>query len=234
MPLLSPAVRVAWCAYTRPLEGAVLWPYLDTHAPPLVTVGYGCALLSFGAFQICPWLTGSGELASSAEVLQAWATLTAMPGGLVASRYAYPGHLRLSQEDAEQTALARLDADVRVLAAYWPAWSSWPAEAQAALLSLAWAVGAGGVEAGLTGPRWPHLHAAVAAQDWRAAAAAGQLRWQDNPGVRPRDLTVETLFLLAAGVDPAEASATWPLGPSAVAAGKAMAPLLEAIAADLS
>jgi hypothetical protein len=83
-------------------------------------------------------------------------------------------------------------------------------------------VGPGASGHGLESREWPHEQAALDAQDWRAAAEAGQLSWQNNPGVRPRDYVVRALYLEAAG-DAPETSRVFPAGSSAAPALRALA-----------
>lgn len=82
---------------------------------------------------------------------------------------------------------------------------------------MAWAMGPG------FPARWPHWSASATALDWRACAANCEIRWTDNPGVRPRDWVQRALFLEAAGIDPTEARQGWPEGPARDAALRALA-----------
>lgn len=233
-PAYSAAVRRAWVAYSTPLEGCVAHLYRDIRGG--VTTAIGLLVDSPSAAAALAWRRQDGRLASAEEDGREWARVRALPAAHLDSYYARGAYLYLDDSEIQRVTLTKLDADGDVLAGYWDdpraSFAAFPPEAQAALLSLAWAVGAGSSSHGLTGPEWPHLQTAIDAQDWRAAAAAGQLRWSDDPGVRPRDLTVSVLFLQAAGASYEEARATWPQGPVAETAEQALAPLLEAIAAD--
>jgi hypothetical protein len=224
--VISPIVRAGWCASQTPLEGCVDHLYLDTHRPPIPTTAIGCIVPTLASMLALPWLHGGGLAASPAATEAEWSRVTSMPGGLVASRYASADGLHLDGDAVAKLVVGRLDQDVVVLERRWPAFPSWPWQAQAALAMLAWAVGSGAADAGITGAEWPHLDAALDAQAWRDAAAAGQLRWSDNPGVRPRDIAVAALFLLAGGATDTEARAGWPQGPSSEAAERALAGLL--------
>ena len=228
----SAAVRIAWPTSCASLEGRIAWPYLDIRR--IVTVGLGCAFLSPGPFAMLPWLHADGRHATADEAATAWQFLHTMLAARVASAYAYPGHLHLAEETIDQLARARLDDDVAMLTRRWPDFADFPAYAQAALLAMAWAVGAGAVHPGLTSLEWPHLQAAVDLRDWRSAAKAGQIRWEYNPGVRPRDWLVEALFTLAAGGSHEEARAGWVAGSSGEAAEKALASMVAAIEAELA
>ena len=137
--------------------------------------------------------------ASPAEVATEWHRVASLPPARVWTYYIDPVHgLHLAADELERVVLERLDQFAATLADFWPAWSTFPPEAQQALLSIAWAVGVGTAGFGLTGPRWPHLHAAVVALDWRAAADAGVISATNNPGVIPRNKANAALFMQAA------------------------------------
>jgi hypothetical protein len=187
----------------------------------LVTTGAGNLIdPAHEAFGLT-WLRADESIASTEEIAAEWARVHAMPPALLWTHYQSPSGLHLADLEIRRIVADRLQANVRLLIARWPALPSWPWQAQAAACSLAWAVGAGAVEAGLTGPGWPHHSAALDRQDWRAAAEAGQLRSADNPGVVPRNLSVRALYLLAGGGSWDEAVEGWH-GPTADAALRAL------------
>lgn len=196
--ILDPRVVAAWPGLTEPLEGRVSWMYLDVRG--LVTTGLGCLLASDPDAVALPWEHASGHAATSEEIRAEWWAVRAMRPGMLAAHYREPGALILPDAAVDDLARQRLSADAAILDARWGL-ADWPSAAQAATCALAWAVGAGASENGLTGPTWPHLHAALGSQDWLAAALAGQLRVKGNPGVAPRNLVVMALFRLAAGWD---------------------------------
>lgn len=225
--MIDPTIRDRFASYSTPLEGCVPHLYCDTKG--LVTVAIGCLVDSPGAAAALTGWDNPGAVEAD------WHRVKAMPPGLVWTRYAALSSPRLSADGIAAVVADRLDADVAVLERRWPHLSSWPAPAQAAILSLAWAVGPGTTGSGVSGPTWPHLGAlldaeeaaahrgAADAEDWLAAAVAGQLAWASNAGVRPRDFTIAALFRLADGQTLAEACAGWPAGSSADAARKALA-----------
>lgn len=65
----------------------------------------------------------------------------------------------------------------------------WPADAQLAILSMAWAMG------WAFGPSWPNFRSACSAHDWKSAAANCRMRDSENPGLRPRNIANRVLFL---------------------------------------
>lgn len=225
--MISPIVRAAFAAFSTPLEGCLSTLYRDIKG--LETVAIGCLVASPGAAAALSGWDAPGAVEAD------WYRVHAMPPGLEAHRYAAPSSPRLSAEGVAAVVGERLDADVLVIERRWPDFGAWSDAAQAAIASLIWAVGPGTSGSGLTGPSWPHLGAlldaeeaavhrgAIDEQDWRGAAVAGQLAWQSNPGVRPRDMATAALFLLAAGVSLTEALAGIPAGPSGDAARLALA-----------
>jgi hypothetical protein len=218
--ILDARVLASWPGMTEPLEGHIPWLYLDTRAIP--TVGLGCVVLTAGASLAHPWQHLDGRMATPAEIVDDWQRVRAMPPGLLAARYRGGDYLLLADLDVAELARQRLEADAAVLAQRWPELPGWPPAAQAATLALSWAVGPGATGHGLESHEWPHAQAALDAEDWQAAAVAGQLKWADNPGVRPRDFVVSALYLEAAG-EPGEVSRHFPEGPSRDAALRALA-----------
>lgn len=225
MTTLDPRVRAGWDALNGPLEGDdITTLYLDTRGLP--TVATGVLVASIAAMQALAWLRADGSLATPEEKAAEWERAHAMRPALIWTAYRSPAGLHLPHDEIVRIVLERLDADVELLATRWPGIPSWPYQAQAGLAALAWACGAGSQPPGVcSAAEWPRLHAALDAGDWRGAAAAGQLTWANNPGVRPRDMAVSALFLLASGATWDEARAGWPAGPSAEVAARALAGL---------
>jgi hypothetical protein len=193
MNIVDPAVRAGWCLLNVPLEGREAHLYLDTEGIP--TTGIGCVVPGLPDSLRLPWQNASGTPSTPSEIRAEWLRVTSMRSGLLAARYATSTSPRLSDADVDALALARLEADAAVLVQRWPEFSSFPADAQEGILLLAWAVGPGRTEHGLTGPEWPHLQAAVDARDWTAAAQAGQL----DPAYGSRNLRVREAFGSASG-----------------------------------
>ena len=186
MSLIDPTVRDEWCAFSKRFEGRVPYMYLDVKG--LVTTGLGCLIDPVERALPCSWRSLSGDLATEDDVRAEWARVKAMAPGLAAGRYPVGAWLHLLPDDIAALALARLDASAAQLARTWPAFGSFPAPAQQALLSLAWAMGAG------YPATWPHLSAAVLAQDWAAAARNCEMSTAGNPGLAPRNAANVALF----------------------------------------
>jgi GH24 family phage-related lysozyme (muramidase) len=210
-------IRSNWLAFSTCFEGVSPHLYLDIRG--LVTVAIGALVDSpSAAAALTGWDNPGGVVAD-------WHRVKAMPAGLVWTRYAAPSSPRLTPEGVEAVTLERLELAAAVLARTFPDFPSWPWQAQAATLSMAWAMGPGFASS------WPRWAAFARARDWRSCASDCEIRWQDNVGVRPRNWANAALFLLAAGATDEEARAGWPAGPSAEVAGKALDALLVEAAA---
>jgi GH24 family phage-related lysozyme (muramidase) len=188
--LLAPEVIARWIPHTERYEGRIPWMYLDIRG--LVTIGAGCLVDPVELALRLP-LRLDGRQATPGEIAAEWRALKARPslaqqGAAAAGRVA---RLRLTGPDLDALTWARLDSTVAALVRRWPELPSWPWQAQLAVCSWAWAVGA-------LAQGWPKFEAALHAQDWATAAAECRIRDADNPGVTPRNTENRRLFLEAA------------------------------------
>lgn len=213
---LDPMVRASWAAAMTPLEGCVPWLYCDVRG--LVTTGIGNLIDPIGAALPLPWLDASGSPASLAAVRDEWTRVKSLGGGL--EFHHYRGELHLDDAAIAELVGSRLDADVTILLHAFPAFASFPAPAQAAICSMAWAMGAGFPAS------WPRLSGFVSNRDWTGAAGDCAINAVGNPGVVPRNLVQRALFLSAA--DP-----SLTLADAAKAAGIVAGPTGEAAMAAL-
>lgn len=189
------SVRAAFRAFTEPFEGRVPYPYLDVKG--LVTVGTGNLIDPSPAALGLPWQI-DGRPATRAEILADWTALKKQQGlARLHHKYAAPvTRIRLTPEAMDALLLARLDANEADLKRrHFPDFDSYPADAQLALLSIAWAVGS-------DWPRkFPRTKLAVLARDWSMAATEGVINSAGNPGVIPRNHANRLCFQNAARVD---------------------------------
>jgi len=187
---LRPEVTAAFRAFSEPLEGCVHHIYLDVRG--LATTGIGCLIDPLPLALALPWTRGDGgELAEAHEVTAEWRRVHALPAGRVASYYAGP--LRLPDAAIDALLHERLDAAARVLERHYPDLGAWPAQAQLATCSMAWALGAS------FAPRWPRFSAAARARDWQTCAVECAISTVGNPGVAPRNEANRALLLAAVG-----------------------------------
>lgn len=201
--VIWPSVRDAFVPFSIRFEGSVSWLYQDIKG--LVTIAVGVlvdplelALDTLGGHMV---RASDGQPASRHEIAADWQAVKRHPdlarrGHRAAESVAW---LRLTPEGLEAVTLGKLDAMVAALARRFPQLPSWPASAQLAVLSLAWACGAGF--------RFPRTERALLARDWATAAEEAVIDATGNPGVVPRNEANRELFLCASyseacGLDP--------------------------------
>lgn len=213
---------------TERFEGSVPYMYLDvggqaTGFVPAVSVGYGFLIDPMASALPLPWAHKiDGTSATRPEIVSEWNTVKAatkfakLGGGAIQWR----ALTSLVLSDAGMLALfnAKLGADEIELRKFFPAWDTFPANAQLAVFSMAWACG------GAFASLFPKFTRAANAGDWLTCAGPagcadtdltargqawmrdgtpGQLKANENPGLRPRNLTNKKLFeAAAAGGDP--------------------------------
>jgi hypothetical protein len=189
---LRPVVRAYFVAFSGPLEGVIPWMYLDVCG--LVTTAIGALVDPVSLALPLPWVRGDGSRATEVEVRAEWAriksaTWLATAGAGKARQLCA---LRLTPEGVEGVTLTRLDAMAGELHRRAPGFADWPAAAQLAALSMAWAVGVDGLTRG-----FPRCWAALCAERYGEAAEECAIRTEGNPGVVPRN-EHNRLLLLAA------------------------------------
>lgn len=185
---MKPAVRAAFVAFSDGFEGTVPWMYLDVKG--LVTVGIGNLIdpLPGGL----PFVRADGTPATPREIAAEWWAIKS------ATQLAKQGHraakaltrLRLTPAGIEQVVFAKLDQMTAHLVKRFPAFNEWPADAQLATLSMAWACG--------PAFRFPLLEAALKAKDFSMAAGRCHMNETGNPGLRPRNRANKILYRNAA------------------------------------
>lgn len=196
------SVRDALFDFNAPLEGVVHWPYQDILG--LVTVGIGCLIEPVGLALTVPWLGHPDAGVIRAE----WAKVNAMAKGMHFAQYEHASSLRLNDNGVEMLLAARA-ADFEVtLRKYFANWDTLPADAQLAIMGMAWACGAGF-------PRtFTNFTRAINARNFTVAAQCAKIREDGNPGIHPRNLAVQLCLANAAAIDTGEDYGTpalyWP------------------------
>lgn len=142
--------------FTEPNEGLLTWPYVDTLN--LVTTGLG-NLIDTGAAHSTdgtppeealslPW-TIDGRPASRQEIANDWLAVkhagASQSGGGSQSGLS---RIRLSRDAVKALVAKRLAINEDALRARFPAYDSWPADAQIGINGMAWAMGTGNVTHG--------------------------------------------------------------------------------------
>lgn len=167
--------------FSAPLEGVVRSPYLDIKG--LVTVGIGCLIDPVQMAMTLPWVLPDGSAPTRDEIATQWRALKAQQN-LSKLHWKYAEKvttIRLTDEGVLEVVRARLIANEKVLRGYFPNWDLFPADAQLACCSMAWAVGAG------FPATFGNFRAAANTQNWTAAIAACAIRTDNNPGIVPRN-----------------------------------------------
>jgi len=192
MSAIKPAVRDVFLGFTARYEAVIYHLYADIKN--LVTTGAGNLVDPVERALSLPLRTPDGEIASEEAIRADWEAVKNDPGSAQGGApYARTiTGLRMTQDDVRQLVDTKLDQVGDALAVRFPGFEDFPADAQLALLSWAWAVG--------TGAKFPALDEAVAARDWDRAADEIQINASGNPGVVPRNAVNRDLMHAAAGV----------------------------------
>lgn len=190
-------VRAAFPSFTDKFEGKLSFMYLDVLG--LVTTGRGNLIDPMPAALVLPWKQAlTGGLATRDQVVQEWNRVKGLQGirlhgGGVFGKLTV---LRLSPQDIDDLTFSKLDEMWAHLLGRFPDLEDWPADAQLALVSMAWAMG--------PAFRFPVFESCAHVRDWAGAARECGMNAIGNPGLIPRNAANRTLFMNAAlGADPA-------------------------------
>ena len=171
----------SFVAFTQPLEGKVLWPYLDVLG--LVTVGYGCLIDPLPLAERISWKLPNGLPASLEAVRADWTRLKARKD-LAKVHFKFAAavtSIRLTEEGAGDLLRLRAASFEVELKKHLPSWDSFPADAQLCCMSMAWACGPGFPITFKNFAKFANLH------DWANAAKCAAIRTEGNPGIVPRN-----------------------------------------------
>ncbi len=209
---MRPEVKVRFVPEVgAPFEGVVHFMYLDVKG--LVTTGIGNLIDTPDEALSLPWRNADGSFATRMQIAAEWSYVKSRQDLKLHGGMAYGAVTRLRLDDAGIAAVVgrTLDRMDSQLSHRFADYETWPADAQLATLSLAWACGAAF--------RFPKLEACLKAGDFTGAADQCAINSAGNPGVVPRNKKNRELYLSAA-----EDVATTPkvnvggdvLGPAAV------------------
>jgi hypothetical protein len=219
---LHQSVWDAFSAFSEPLEGARI-PYMYLDVKRLVTTGTGNLIDPVTAALALPWRV-NGRLATQREIREDWTALKSEDDRRAreGERPLYKLHhkyaaaytrCRLDDADIVELVASKLAANVAYMVGHaFPDFATWPADAQLAACSMAWAVGPGFAS------KFPNFARAAKAQDWPTAKAACSIRAEGNPGVVPRNTANRLCLDNAAAVAAAGADVSRLWWPSAFAA----------------
>lgn len=197
--MIWPCVREAFWSFSVPHEGRIPWLYADSKG--LVTIAVGCLVDPLPLALPLPLRRLDGSPASRDEIEADWRAVKGHPDAarLGAGLARSLTRLRLSDADLKALVMRRFDDHTEALALRFPDWPKWPAPAQLATHSLAWAAG--------VAFRFPKCEAALRAWDFATAAAECQIDERRTLGVSKRNADNRRLYLLAQrvvdeGLDP--------------------------------
>jgi GH24 family phage-related lysozyme (muramidase) len=179
--------------FTSEFEGRVSWMYLDIKG--LVTIGLGCLIDPQVMAGHLPFVRlQDKQPASATEICLEWTRIKKMKdlaqkGHLAARKHCI---LRLLEKDIDNLARYRLLENEKILHLAFPKWPTFPADAQLALNSMAWAMGA------FFFRKWPKLMKNINEGRFDLAATNCAMRTEGNPGLIPRNKANKKLFLSAA------------------------------------
>jgi GH24 family phage-related lysozyme (muramidase) len=191
----------AFPEFSARFEGRVPFLYLDVEG--LVTCGVGNLVDPISACLPLPWQI-DGRPATQQEIGDQW---TRVKGAIQLEKRGGGAFLSVTTmrltddaiDDLVRTRAAQMNA---VLVQRFPAFEDFPADAQLALMSLAWACG--------PDFRFPKLVVAVLAGDWSTCATECQMNVAGNPGLVPRNAANAALFRAASTSADPELLTGWP------------------------
>lgn len=188
------SVVEVWRVFSEPFEGRVHWLYADVKQ--LLTAGVGNLADPVALAQQMPWRV-DGELASKDEIARQWRAVKEHAEYLSKRHYKFAAiytTMRLNDDDIDRFVARRLAMTEVSMRRYFPTWDAFPADAQLACLSMAWAVGDGFPKI------FKNLTRAANVGDWKGAAASCKIKEAGNPGVVPRNKANLACFHNAARV----------------------------------
>ncbi|HWO14805.1 MAG TPA: hypothetical protein VNN80_35120 [Polyangiaceae bacterium] len=175
------SARAGWQQYITRDEGEVAHMYLDTKG--LMTVGIGNLIdpvslatpLPFQFKAVNKAKAPAGRVATHAEIEAEWKFIKNHPDR---AKFISKGHrqcepvtdLELSSANIRQLFDNKTADNERQLRGYFSDYDFWPADAQIALMAMAWGLGAG------FPARWPKFTAACRKKDFDAAAADSRVK----------------------------------------------------------
>lgn len=153
-------------------EGLSPYLYLDTVG--LVTVGRGCQV-SLAEAQTLPFQV-DGRAATLDEIRSEYQRIVALPRAHKVAFYTSSTSPRLLPIDIERLVQKRIISATALLASLFPAFATWPNPAKIATLEMPWGLGEYKFRT-----TYPHLRAALLAQDWQTAAK--ECAWADPTNI---------------------------------------------------
>lgn len=188
--VLKQVVIEAFPSFSKKCEGYVNHLYLDIRA--LVTIGVGFLVDTVEEACALPFVhKDTGMLALRKEIADEWKlvkskTALACQGAQAAAKVTT---LMLTNETIDKLLTKKLLANAAYVSHIIPQLSSFPANAQLAIMSLCWAMGAG------IDKTYPKFTAACKRQAWDEAAEEIFIKETNNAGVKARNEMNKALLL---------------------------------------
>jgi hypothetical protein len=194
-------VREAFVPFTVAFEGGYIgWMFPDVEGK--VSTGFGLLLEPVALALALPWRRRDGSLASREEIVADWLRVKNYPDAprLGHKSVEHVAQLRLDNAGLEQAFQGKLNLHDSIIRDRFPAFEEWPADAQLATHSMAWACGAGAWDP--SNPNgFPKMAAALERGDFSGAAVECHMNEWDagvfNAGLVPRNVANKTLFFNA-------------------------------------
>ena len=187
------AVKDIFPSFSKEFEGRISHFYLDVKG--LVTIGVGNLVDPVELALTLPLQRkDTGRPATRSEIMEEWSKVKAnkalaQRGHLAAAKVTA---LALSDSAIDELVSRKFEEFARHIRRHYTEIDQYPADAQLALMSMAWAMGP-------DFPRsWPRFSVLVLNRDWASAAAGCKMREAGNPGLVPRNAENKKLFENAA------------------------------------
>jgi len=190
------SVFLAFPEFTTRFEGRVNHMYLDVKG--LVTIGLGCLIDPEDLARTLPFVGKStGKRVDPAVISCEWRNVKSdvSLARLGHTAAAHVTTLRIEDSAVDELARQRLKSTEDYLKKTLRDFEDWPADAQLATLSMAWAMGAGFTKS------FPSWTKAALKHDWATCAKQCLMRTAGNPGLVPRNKANVALFLAASTTD---------------------------------
>ncbi len=202
------AVLNAFIAFNVRFESNVPYMYLDSHRKvdgtldPFVTTGVGNLIDPVELALALPWkrvnatqyplpFREKGAAATRGEITAEWNRVK-MSTSRATGKTAYwisSANLYLELEDVDKLVLAKMQANEKALRARFLGYTQWPADAQLALHSMAWAMG--------PAFKFPHFETACALFDFATASVECHMDDAHNAGLVPRNAANKIMLVNA-------------------------------------
>ena len=163
---MKDSVRAAFIPLTVSFEGGYIdWMFPDVKK--LISTGFGLLLDPVTLATALPWKHPDGRRATRQEIVAEWTALHQYvienPGSEFRSykTFASMTTLRLGREGLYEAFQGKINSNIGVLRAGFTEWDAWPADAQLATMSMAWACGPAFYKPSAGRNYWPKLTAAL-------------------------------------------------------------------------